>query len=444
MGNVKRSQSVDAVQKTFLGLLICLLVATTFSGATNSSATEVLPRGVHLSITGDPDTTMTVTWFTDGALDPGTLVMYGSDPGALERTVSGTSHTVPEQDDIRVHVATMTGLAPGETFHYRVGSPSGWSDEWSSHTAPQDGTPYRIVLFADQGVQDPAAAVTNDMLQVDADLILIAGDLAYAENDHLRWNTWFDMNEPLFATTPMMSSIGNHEGYSSHGSAAYTSRVSLPGNEIYYSFDYAGIHYLVLQSTTSHATTEGIFEDMVDFAHADLQEAVARRDAGEIDFIAILQHHPLYSNHASLARQYNTDLITWQEPILDAYDVDLLLTGHNHHYERSFPMVSSIPTSLDPAQYEDPVGWIQVISGGAGRSLYNFQHPDDFWPHSAAHARIHHFVTMDVAGPVLDLSAISAGYIPGEVLDGFRLARGGPGGPLAVGAAGSAPATAHG
>jgi 3',5'-cyclic AMP phosphodiesterase CpdA len=45
----------------------------------------------------------------------------------------------------------------------------------------------------------------------DPDLVLIAGDLSYAEGGSADWDEWFAMTEDTFAETPVMTVPGNHE-----------------------------------------------------------------------------------------------------------------------------------------------------------------------------------------------------------------------------------------
>ncbi len=390
------------------------------------------PRGVHLSFTEDPKTTLTATWFTDGGDDPGTVVEYGPVETQLTGTATGTSTPNPEDGSLLIHQATMTGLAPGQEVFYRVGGSSGWSEVYSAQTAPEMDQSVRIASFADQGVTPPARDVTQAVLDEDPDLIVFPGDLSYAEEEWWLWDDWFEFNEPLFATTPTMFSIGNHEDDGPHGATSYIERVSLPGAELYYSFDYASIHFLVLQSTTTEAVSQGYYDEMVAFAQEDLQEAVERRADGEFEFIFVVQHHPIYSNHEDPDRQYNVALIPWQEQLLDRHDVDVLLVGHNHHYERSYPMVASVPTTTELREYHDPEGWIQLITGGGGRALYEFQGPAEFWPHTAIWAKEWHYTMIEVEGPQLSFEAITAGPNPGYQIDAFTLTAAGADAPAPV------------
>lgn len=380
------------------------------------------PFGVHLSFLEDTRTTLTAQWFTHGNEDPGTVIEWGPAPDQLVHSAEGFVEEIPD-DDTLAHTATMTDLTPGQTVYYRVGGDSGFTPVWETEAAPAEGEPWRFVLYGDQGIRGFAPDLHDFILAEDPlpDLLMIAGDLSYAEEDPDEWDIWYEQNEELFARVPQMSAIGNHGGEGPLGTAPWKARVAFPHEEFFYSFDFMNMHVLVLQSEIPDARSDGIFEDMVMFAEEDLEDAAERKAAGEIDFIAVQQHHPMYSNHESFGRQWNAEMFSWQEQQVQRHDVDLLLTGHNHMYERSYPIVASVPTTTETHSYEDPEGVIQIISGGGGRSLYDFQHPDDFWPHTVEWARRYHYTVFDVDGTSIHSEAWTTGFVPGEQLDSWDL-----------------------
>ena len=84
----------------------------------------VVPAGVHLGIGAD-SSKMNVQWTT--YLEPGgdhLIVQWGTDPAKLIHSASGSSFNFTS-DPNRTwwnHLATMTPLAPGTVYYYRVGN----------------------------------------------------------------------------------------------------------------------------------------------------------------------------------------------------------------------------------------------------------------------------------------------------------------------------------
>src|SRR6202044_1779582 len=103
------------------------------------------------------------------------------------------------------------------------------------------------------------------------------------------------------------------------------------------------------------------------------------RRSKKIDFIVVYFHHCAYCTcvtHGSEGgvRKYWT-------PLFDAYQVDLVINGHNHIYERTDPIRAGAPTTTAPigAAVEPATqGTTYLTCGSAGKSLYSFGVPDSY------------------------------------------------------------------
>jgi hypothetical protein len=369
-------------------------------------AAHPLPRGVHLSYTQDPATSMTATWFTDGTANPGTVVEFGRSGEPLAALAEGTASPTPGVGAL-THRATLTGLKPGQPVDYRVGRPGAWSPVRTF--TPHDGTSrFTLAHLGDWGQTNPSRATTAHLGNVEPDLVLVAGDLSYANGNQPLWDSWFAQIEPLAARVPVMAAAGNHENEDTAGEA-FKARTSHPGpSPAYWSFDHGNMHIA--------ATTAGVFledakivEELV-WLDADLAVAAARRAAGEIDWVVVTQHYPLWTNHESRG-PLNPSLVLAEEHILQRHQVDVVLVGHDHFYERSVRMAYGQPS---------PLGYVQIISGGGGQSLYDFVPAESFQSWSAAHAKRYHHMLYEVDGRTIRGAAIATDR-PGEVIDAFEL-----------------------
>ena len=105
-------------------------------------------------------------------------------------------------------------------------------------------------------------------------------------------------------------------------------------------------------------------------------ELATARENAEIDWIVVCMHQVAISS----ARLNGADLGIRQEfmPLFDAYGVDLVVAGHDHHYERTFPvrgvlpgssLLTPAPRGSDPAEMDTRDGTVHMIIGGGG-------HPD--------------------------------------------------------------------
>jgi len=387
-------------------------------------AAHARPRGVHLSFTADSATTTTATWFTDGLRDPGTVVEWGVvEPGMRRRDAerapfdhidSGEATQAPGVS-VLTHKATMGELAPGQPVRYRVGRPGAWSPVRVFRPAPRPDGPWTFAHIGDHGTTADAQATTAFLRRERPDLVLVAGDLSYANGDQPVWDQWLGQLEPLAAKVPTMCAAGNHED-KDFGGETFRNRLAHPGGEAYYAFDVANVAFVV--------STGGVFVDdgRLPAELAELERALAsaalRRAAGAVDFVAVMQHYPLWTNHESRG-PLNPALVVAEEQLLQRYAVDLLLVGHDHFYERSAPMVYGQVPSVPGVGRQ---GYVQVISGGGGKSLYDFVPEGAFQSWSAEHARRFHAVLYAVDGGTLTARAVATDGRR-EELDRFTLLR---------------------
>ena len=134
----------------------------------------------------------------------------------------------------------------------------------------------------------------------ETDLWLMLGDNAYPERHRPRIPTarCSILFPDLLRETVVWPAFGNHDAISSNAvpmSGPYFEMFSLPtggevggvssGTEVYYSFDYANIHFVVLDSQTSDRTPGSA---MLTWLEADLA-ATAQ------DWLIAYWHHPPYS-----------------------------------------------------------------------------------------------------------------------------------------------------
>ncbi len=100
------------------------------------------------------------------------------------------------------------------------------------------------------------------------------------------------------------------------------------GTEAYYSFDYANIHFIVLDSFDTNRSANGA---MMTWLRFDL-------GAHSQPWVIAFWHHPPYSkgSHNSDSESGMIQMRQNALPILEDGGVDLVLTGHSHSYERSY------------------------------------------------------------------------------------------------------------
>ena len=170
-----------------------------------------------------------------------------------------------------------------------------------------------------------------------------------------------------------MAAAGNHESKDGDGlqsGKAFKSRLTHPDpllnnlnpnpGSTYYGFDIGRVHFFV-SSAGALIDDFTLAEELINL-EIDLAKAALRRARGELDFIILIQHYPIWTDQDGRSPA-NLTLVALQENFLLRYGVDLLLVGHDHIYQRSVPMGFGIPSRL---------GYVQVLTGTGGQSVRLF------------------------------------------------------------------------
>ncbi len=318
-------------------------------------------RGPYLQ-SGSP-TSMVVRWRADWPSD--SLVRYGTNSSALLWETAMVTNTIN-------HEVLVTALQPDTAYFYSVGSRSDVSAGGPGYyfrTSPTNARPVRIWVIGDSGTANAAAAAVrtgyeNHTGPQHTDVWMMLGDNAYGEGSDSEYQrAVFEMYPALLRNTVVWPALGNHDaGDSPDGDTSpYQQIFTLPrqgeaggvasGNELYYSYDYANIHFICLDSYVSDRSTHG---PMLTWLKEDLA-------ATGKDWIIAYWHHPPYSwgGHNSDSEYFGIEMRERVNPILEEYGVDLVFTGHSHEYERSFLIDGHYGFSweLQPAM---------ILDGGSG------------------------------------------------------------------------------
>ncbi len=419
------------------------LAALTLISAFQLRAATTVTRGPYLQ-TPTP-TTMIVRWRTDNTET--SAVRYGLARDALTSTAKaegiGAEHIVylsklkpntryyysvgpvpPTPVAVATPATTTTAAAPAApaatttkaattkatttTTTTEAEDAPGKAGIYSFVTPPEPGPAQatRFWVLGDPGTKNADQRNVRDNYYKfsaarPSDFILLLGDNAYPEGtDSDYQKAIFEMYPEVLRTTPVWSVLGNHDAKSSNSvtqSGVYYDIFSLPtraqaggvasGTEAYYSFDYANIHFIALDSSDTERTVTGA---MMEWLKADL--AATTRE-----WIVAFFHHPTYTKgtHDSDSDKDSTGRMNEMRqnflPVLEAGGVDLILTGHSHVYERSFLLdghygksdtfdaatmikQKGAATPGGPVLYTKPLvrtphfGDINVVTGSAGHA----------------------------------------------------------------------------
>ena len=387
--------------------------------------------GLHLQFGADASSEVTVSWHT---LQPvhNPRVALGRLDGKLEQTAEAKPISYTDGKSGKVvyaYHAKLAGLEADSAYMYAAMHEGGPADFGTFRTAPRGRASFTFTSFGDQGTPTvgkkyiPPAGVTlpvpmfvNDNLGSPAAgdttlgverlrplFHLFNGDLCYANLAEDRVRTWWDFwdnNTRSARNRPWMPSPGNHEnelGNGPIGYQAYQTYFSVPESTgqtdltrgLWYAFTAGSVR--VVSIANDDITYQDGGNSYVRGYSSGAQKAwlekelATSRDSHDIDWIVVCMHQVAIST----ADKFNgADLGIREEwvPLFDKYNVDLVVCGHEHHYERSHPIRGQEPNrTLTPVAAATAIdvidttkGTVHMVIGGGGTSIPSnelFFHP---------------------------------------------------------------------
>ncbi|HRH64742.1 MAG TPA: metallophosphoesterase, partial [Bacteroidia bacterium] len=305
------------------------------------SGVLTVSRGPYLQLS--TTNSIYIRWRTNNASD--TKVKYGTSSSNLNLAVSNSVQTTE-------HIIQVTGLAANTKYYYSVGSTTTTLQGDTGNyfiTNPAVGSTGRVRIwaFGDFGVASNAQKQVRDAYRnysgnTHTNVWLWLGDNAYSDGTDTEYqNNVFNMYPYQFKKFVVWPTSGNHDLHTANATnqtGPYFDNFTMPknaeagglasGTEAYYSFNYANIHFISLESyDASFRSTTGA---MATWLTNDLNANTQR-------WTIVYFHHPPYSK-GSHNSDTETELIQMRTnimPILEAKKVDLVMAGHSHSYERS-------------------------------------------------------------------------------------------------------------
>ncbi len=385
-GQLRDRDNVLAVEVHAKSVERCAKVDLELLGATG-------PKVVHGPyIERLTDGTLDLTLETD---QPARIALsYGKGETPSDRDRQLMVSTIPQT----MHRARITGLRAGKIYHYQAAlvGPGEVRNELpltTFHTPPPAGRPLRVVLYGDSRSGHAIhAQLVQAIVAEDPDFVLNTGDIVERGTEDGDWDRYFAVAGPLIARVPVYLAPGNHEYAKRRQGAlrlfsqyatmfpvqspvpppgAPRGRASLSEPDMapalpayllaqvpssapmpalgpapksvpalrpppsmasapeavgeglrgFYSLDVAGVHLLAIDSNQLHR------REQLHWLAADLQAAEARRVRATL---AWMHDGPFSTGYHGGNGTAVRDLV----PLLERYHVSLLVSGHDHNYER--------------------------------------------------------------------------------------------------------------
>ena len=376
---MKKKEILSCVVAILMHSFLPLLAHDSHKGLHHWEIPSMDPDRIILTFHGDPSTSRAVTWRTDKSITKAVAQIaeakvnskFTDDAVSVEAATEafdlgqykGNSALV-----VHYHGAKFKNLKPNTQYVYRVGDGSKHWSEWIQfRTAKSSYAPTQFVYFGDaqNDVLDHWSRVIRMAYQTapNASFAIHAGDLINkAHRDH-EWAQWFKAGGFIHSQWTAIPAVGNHEfmllgetplkGWSwfkekKKVSIQWRPQFTLPVekdlvpelHETVYTVDYQDIRVIVLNSNDH-------LEQQTKYLEQKLKNCTAK-------WKIVTCHHSVFSPADGRNFQFARD--HWK-PLLDKYNVDLVLNGHDHTYARGH-----VPVRTRDEKSASELGTVYVTS----------------------------------------------------------------------------------
>jgi len=339
----------------------------------NDCPVATSPEQVHLALTHDPRE-IVITWSTKNESD--SFVFYREENSNQTYSSSGNVTYFSEHNEKGlhwIHRVHVKSLKTATRYIYYVSSNGDASQEFSFVTLndPQDPNwePYYVILgdMGRFGGSPCLSYLKKETHKKNITAIFHIGDFAYdLDTDSGRNGDAFMARlQEVAAYVPYMTCPGNHE-IEDDLFANYRNRFSMPGYEendgynMWWSVNIKNIHWILYSTEVYYTSRTEDIDAQYEWLKNDLAEANQHRDGQP--WIIAMAHRPMYCSNTDRDCA-NSAVKAGLETLFFQAGVDLIIEGHEHSYERTWPVYDYFVTQYN---YIDPQAPIHLITGSAG------------------------------------------------------------------------------
>ena len=294
------------------------------------------PGRIMLTWSENPLNSRDVTWEGDTLTHRGFLQVCNGSPSGDTILYTTASKIIKTSGGASAFFKVqIKDLKEGHCYRYRVANGNIWS-EWSEFKIANGSDPgYSFVYFGD--VQDTINGVSGNLFhqaiekRPNSAFMLFIGDMIERPHDAY-WAEWFRSGGTLFRTIPVIATPGNHEYYKNligrlderwmaHFSFPQNGPENFLGRACFW--DYQNTRYISIDSNGIQSIPSAL--EQRSWLKSVLENTRQK-------WIVVMMHHPPYST----SRGHNYFLLrALFKPLFDRYNVDLILSGHDHAYGRA-------------------------------------------------------------------------------------------------------------
>lgn len=322
------------------------------------------PQQVHISLAGNGY--MRISWMTTYKMAT-SVVEFGTKSGSYNEYILGDNFSYHYYSYVsgKIHYVTIGPLTPSTTYYYRCG---GVGSEYSFRTPPA-AFPAEFVLVGGLGQTQWTKATLARIDEKCYDTLVVAGGLSYADGHQSLWDSFGRLIEPYASRRPWMVTSSKYEiegvctlAKGPQPFKAFNARWLMPYHEsgsvsnLYYSYDVAGAHFIILGSFADFDASSAQYE----WLKADLLSL----NRVKTPWVIVVVNTPWYTSNVAYKGE-GESMRKAMENLLYVSRVDVVFASRVNAYERFARVYDNNP---------DPCAPVYITLGDAGfKSPFEFE-----------------------------------------------------------------------
>lgn len=356
-------------------------------GAFNSEKIMLTP--------GKTQNDMNMGWYSKNKGAPAVKLSLNSDMSDA-KIYNGTAEDINKSNGVNTYLASNKvsiegSLKEGKTYYYQYSDDTAmgtYSAIYSFKTA-ENFKSYKAILVGDPqiGASGSSGQTTMDDKNIAIDtynwnktlttattmfptsgFILSVGDqIDYSspKGYAIREREYAGFTYPTaLRSFPVATTIGNHEtkgdDYKLHFNNPNASTLGETTSGGNYYYNYGNTLYMILNTNNRNVSEHDKFMDEAMKSNPDAKWKI------------VMFHHDIYGSASPHSNVDGANLRILFAPLMDKYDIDVCLTGHDHQYARTYQIIDGKVINYDDggSSVSDPEGTMYITAGSASGSKY--------------------------------------------------------------------------
>lgn len=422
----------DGTSKLNSGLTATQDYKTWYNTKWNGQETGEMDSGKVVLTPGKNEKSLNFTWYSKEKGVPQIRISTNQDM-TQAKIFTGTAKSIQKNNLFNTYTASNkvsvdNYLQENTTYYYQCSTDGqNWSEanEYRTHSFSN----YQAVLVGDpqigasgsngEGTEDDTDIAVNTYawnktlnralgengIAENASFILSAGDqidYSDANNYAVREQEYAGYFYPeVLRSVPVSTTIGNHESkgddysyhYNNPNASALGSTES--GGDYYYS--YGDVLYIVLNSNNRNVEEHRQLMTQAVESHTDAKWKI------------VMFHHDIYGSGSPHSDVDGANLRILFAPLMDEFNIDVCLTGHDHSYARTYQILDGKVIETEgvnegKSNATNPEGTLYIAAGSAtGSKFYTLNTTKQYYLAERSNTPIPTFSTIDVSSDKLTL-----------------------------------------